>query len=42
MAKTLKKSEDYPRIVNTRNFDRLALMLDNENFIIGGQTRQRR
>ncbi|WP_420552435.1 aldehyde dehydrogenase [Tenacibaculum aiptasiae] len=33
-----QKSDDYPRIVNTRNFDRLALMLDNENFIIGGQT----
>ena len=24
-------SEDYPRIVNTKNFDRLALMLENEN-----------
>lgn len=33
-----KKSEDYPRIVNTKNFDRLALMLENENCIIGGQT----
>ncbi len=31
-------SEDYPRIVNTRNFDRLALMLENEQFLIGGQT----
>ena len=31
-------SEDYPRIVNTKNFDRLALMLENENCIIGGQT----
>ena len=31
-------SEDYPRIVNTKNFNRLALMLKNENCIIGGQT----
>ena len=31
-------SEDYPRIVNTKNFDRLTLMLENENCIIGGQT----
>ncbi|WP_299160990.1 aldehyde dehydrogenase [uncultured Tenacibaculum sp.] len=31
-------SDDYPRIVNTKNFDRLALMLTNENFIVGGQT----
>ncbi|OSY87413.1 aldehyde dehydrogenase [Tenacibaculum holothuriorum] len=29
-------SEDYPRIVNTRNFDRLAVMLENENCLIGG------
>ncbi|MGB1042128.1 MAG: aldehyde dehydrogenase [Tenacibaculum sp.] len=33
-----KNSEDYPRIVNTKNFDRLALMLQNENCIIGGDT----
>lgn len=33
-----KTSEDYPQIVNTRNFDRLALMLENEKFLIGGQT----
>ncbi|CAL2101270.1 4,4'-diaponeurosporen-aldehyde dehydrogenase [Tenacibaculum sp. 190130A14a] len=33
-----KTSEDFPRIVNTRNFDRLALMLENENCVIGGQT----
>ena len=33
-----EKSEDYPRIVNTRNFDRLALMLENEKFLIGGKT----
>ncbi|MCT4699845.1 aldehyde dehydrogenase [Tenacibaculum haliotis] len=31
-------STDYPRIVNTKNFDRLALMLENENCVIGGQT----
>ncbi|WBX70854.1 aldehyde dehydrogenase [Tenacibaculum retecalamus] len=31
-------STDYPRIVNTKNFDRLALMLQNENCVIGGQT----
>ncbi len=30
-------SEDYPRIVNIRNFDRLALMLENETCLIGGQ-----
>ncbi|WP_299106816.1 aldehyde dehydrogenase [uncultured Tenacibaculum sp.] len=33
-----KASEDFPRIVNTRNFDRLALMLENENCVIGGET----
>ncbi|APG65256.1 aldehyde dehydrogenase [Tenacibaculum todarodis] len=33
-----KESEDYPRIVNTKNFDRLALMLANENCVIGGET----
>ncbi|MAD98236.1 MAG: aldehyde dehydrogenase [Flavobacteriaceae bacterium] len=31
-------SEDFPRIVNTRNFERLALMLENENIAIGGET----
>ena len=30
-------SEDYPRIVNTKNFDRLALMLKDETCLIGGQ-----
>ncbi|TYQ00401.1 aldehyde dehydrogenase (NAD+) [Tenacibaculum adriaticum] len=30
-------SKDYPRIVNTRNFDRLASLLENEKFIIGGK-----
>lgn len=33
-----KASEDFPRIVNIRNFDRLALMLENENCVIGGET----
>ena len=28
-----KASDDFPRIVNERNFDRLALMLQNENCI---------
>ncbi|CAM1351423.1 aldehyde dehydrogenase [Tenacibaculum insulae] len=37
-GKNPKTSEDYPRIVNTKNFDRLALMLENENCVIGGQT----
>ncbi|WP_083629262.1 aldehyde dehydrogenase [Tenacibaculum agarivorans] len=31
-------SDDFPRIVNTRNFDRLSNMLANENIAIGGQT----
>ena len=31
-------SKDYPRIVNQRNFDRLAIMLKNENILIGGKT----
>jgi aldehyde dehydrogenase (NAD+) len=30
-------SKDYPRIVNQRNFDRLALMLENEEILVGGQ-----
>lgn len=33
-----QNSFDFPRIVNTKNFDRLALMLENENCVIGGQT----
>ena len=33
-----KASSDYPRIVNTRNFDRLFTMLQNENIIVGGET----
>lgn len=33
-----KASSDFCRIVNKKNFNRLAKMLDNENCIIGGQT----
>ena len=33
-----ESSKDYPRIVNQRNFDRLALMLENETFLVGGKT----
>ncbi|WP_417799700.1 aldehyde dehydrogenase [Tenacibaculum sp.] len=33
-----QNSPDFSRIVNTKNFDRLALMLENENCVIGGQT----
>ncbi|SOU87506.1 aldehyde dehydrogenase [Tenacibaculum dicentrarchi] len=32
-----QNSTDFPRIVNTRNFDRLALLLKDENCLIGGQ-----
>ncbi len=32
-----ENSNDFPRIVNTKNFDRLAAMLTNENCIIGGE-----
>ncbi len=31
-------SKDFPRIINTKNFNRLVLMLENENFLIGGKT----
>jgi aldehyde dehydrogenase (NAD+) len=31
-------SKDYPRIVNQRNFDRLAIMLENEKILVGGKT----
>lgn len=31
------ESLDYPRIVNARNFDRLAKMLTNEKVLIGGE-----
>ena len=33
-----ENSKDYPRIVNQRNFDRLASMLENETFLVGGKT----
>jgi aldehyde dehydrogenase (NAD+) len=32
------ESKDFPRIVNERNFDRLAKMLANESFLVGGDT----
>jgi len=31
-------SKDFPRIVNQRNFDRLAIMLENEKILVGGKT----
>lgn len=33
-----QESEDYPRIVNQKNFDRLAKMLVNEKILVGGNT----
>ncbi len=33
-----ESSKDYPRIVNQRNFDRLAMMLENEKILVGGKT----
>ena len=33
-----EQSSDFPRIVNTRNFERLAIMLENEKILIGGKT----
>lgn len=33
-----EQSKDYARIINNKNFNRLAKMLDNENCIIGGDT----
>ncbi|MEE9408593.1 MAG: aldehyde dehydrogenase [Polaribacter sp.] len=35
-----EKSIDFPRIVNSKNFKRLALMLENEQFLTGGKTNQ--
>jgi len=32
-----ENSIDYPRIVNQSNFDRLAIMLENEKILIGGK-----
>ena len=37
-GKNPENSKDYPRIVNKRNFDRLASMLENETFLVGGKT----
>ena len=34
------ESQDFPRIVNERNFDRLAKMLVNESFLVGGDTKR--
>jgi aldehyde dehydrogenase (NAD+) len=36
-----ENSIDYPRIVNQRNFDRLALMLENEKILVGGTTNRK-
>ena len=33
-----QESEDYPRIINERHFDRLTAFLDNGNIVAGGQT----
>ncbi len=33
-----QKSEDYGRIINHKNFDRLASMIDQDKVIFGGQT----
>ncbi|ARV06487.1 aldehyde dehydrogenase [Polaribacter sp. SA4-10] len=33
-----EKSADFPRIINSKNFNRLTSMLSNENFLIGGKT----
>lgn len=32
-----EQSEDFARIINAKNFNRLTKMLSNQNFIIGGQ-----
>ena len=37
-TKNPQESEDFARIVNDKNFNRLAKMLDNENCVIGGET----
>lgn len=34
----VQKSTDFPRIINERNFERLAKMLENETFLTGGKT----
>ncbi len=33
-----EQSEDYPRIINERNFNRLKLMLKGETILVGGKT----
>ena len=33
-----QQSEDYPRIINNKNFNRLQLMLSDEELLIGGKT----
>jgi len=33
-----ENSKDYPRIINQRNFDRLVIMLENEDILTGGKT----
>ncbi len=37
-GKNPQKSEDFTRIINEKNFDRLAKMLENEKILIGGIT----
>ncbi|SNR14751.1 aldehyde dehydrogenase [Tenacibaculum jejuense] len=37
-GKNPKTSNDFPRIVNTKNFDRLNKMIENESLLTGGQT----
>lgn len=37
-GKNPKESEDYPRIINQRNFHRLIKMLENEAILCGGET----
>ncbi len=36
-TKNVEQSEDYPRIVNQKNFQRLAKMLSNEKLLYGGK-----
>jgi len=37
-GKNPKESDDFPRIVNAKNFDRLAEMLKGEKILVGGKT----
>lgn len=34
----VQQSDDFPRIINERNFDRLIKMLENETILTGGKT----